>query len=46
MESSERLRRCRITYAEILEARGDLASANEHLKLALASVRPNVAASA
>jgi len=44
--STERLRRCRVTFAEILEGRGDLAAANEHLKLALASVRPNVAASA
>lgn len=44
--STERLRRCRVTYAEILEGRGDLAGANEHLKQALASVRPNVAASA
>jgi tetratricopeptide (TPR) repeat protein/DNA-binding XRE family transcriptional regulator len=41
--SIERLRRCRITYAEILEARGDLAAANEHLKLALADMRPGLA---
>ena len=40
--SIERLRRCRITYAEILEARGDLATANEHLKLALADIRPGL----
>jgi tetratricopeptide (TPR) repeat protein/DNA-binding XRE family transcriptional regulator len=39
--SSERLRRCRVTYAEILEARGDLAAANVHLKQALASVPSN-----
>lgn len=41
--SIERLRRCRITYAEILEARGDLAAANEHLKLALADIHPGLA---
>jgi tetratricopeptide (TPR) repeat protein/DNA-binding XRE family transcriptional regulator len=43
MELPERLRRCRITYAEILEARGDLATANEHLKRALADIRPGLA---
>ncbi len=40
--SSERLRRCRVTYAEILEARGDLAAANEQLRRAI-SMRAGLA---
>ncbi len=38
--SSERLGRCHFEYAEVLEARGDLPSANRHLKAALAAVHP------
>lgn len=41
--SSERLRRCRVTYAEILEGRGDLAAANEQLKLAISGMRAGLA---
>jgi tetratricopeptide (TPR) repeat protein len=37
--ATERLRRCHITYAEILESRGDLAAANEHLRRAIGSMR-------
>jgi len=37
--AAERLRRCHMTYAEILESRGDLANANEHLKRAIGSMR-------
>lgn len=33
--AGERLRRCHVTYAEILEGRGDLTAANEHLKRAI-----------
>jgi tetratricopeptide (TPR) repeat protein len=38
--SSERLGRCHFEYAEVLEARGDMVSANRHLKAALAAVHP------
>ena len=31
-------------YAEILEARGELAGANRHLRLALAAVGPRISA--
>jgi tetratricopeptide (TPR) repeat protein/DNA-binding XRE family transcriptional regulator len=37
--ATERLRRCHITYAEILESRGDLAAANEHLRRAIGGMR-------
>jgi hypothetical protein len=37
--ATERLRRCHITYAEILESRGDLAAANDHLRRAIGSIR-------
>jgi len=37
--ATERLRRCHITYAEILESRGDLAAANDHLRRAIGSMR-------
>ena len=37
--ATERLRRCHITYAEILESRGDLATANDHLRRAIGSMR-------
>jgi tetratricopeptide (TPR) repeat protein len=37
--AGERLRRCHVTYAEILESRGDLASANVHLKSAIGAMR-------
>jgi tetratricopeptide (TPR) repeat protein/DNA-binding XRE family transcriptional regulator len=37
--ATERLRRCHITYAEILESRGDLAVANDHLRRAIGSMR-------
>jgi tetratricopeptide (TPR) repeat protein len=37
--ASERLRRCHVTYAEILESRGDLAAANVHLKRAVGAMR-------
>lgn len=36
----DRLSRCHAQYAEILQQRGDLATANHHLRLALAQVRP------
>jgi tetratricopeptide (TPR) repeat protein len=36
----DRLSRCHAQYAEILQRRGDLATANHHLRLALAQVRP------
>jgi tetratricopeptide (TPR) repeat protein/DNA-binding XRE family transcriptional regulator len=41
--ASERLRRCHVAYAEILESRGDLATANEHLKRAISAIRPGAA---
>jgi tetratricopeptide (TPR) repeat protein len=41
--ATERLRRCHITYAEILESRGELVAANEHLKQAIGSMRPGSA---
>jgi tetratricopeptide (TPR) repeat protein/DNA-binding XRE family transcriptional regulator len=37
--ATERLRRCHITYSEILESRGDLAAANDHLRRAIGSMR-------
>jgi tetratricopeptide (TPR) repeat protein len=37
----ERMTRNRAIYADILEARGDLAGANRQLRLALAAVRPS-----
>jgi tetratricopeptide (TPR) repeat protein len=36
----ERLSRCHVTYAEILERRGDIASANHPLRLALSQLHP------
>jgi tetratricopeptide (TPR) repeat protein len=43
--SAERLSRCHLAYAEILEQRGELARANDHLKLAIAGLRPSMAGS-
>lgn len=42
--ATERLSRCHLAYAEILEKRGDLASANDHLKQAIAELRPSMVA--
>ena len=36
----ERLSRCHVTYAEILERRGDIAGANHQLRLALSQLHP------
>lgn len=36
----ERLSRCHIIYADILERRGDLAAANKHLRAAISQLRP------
>jgi len=38
--SSERLSRCHVEYAELLEKRGDLAAANQQLRLALSRLHP------
>jgi tetratricopeptide (TPR) repeat protein len=40
---AERLGRYRVAYAEILEGRGDIAAANQQLKLALAELGANLA---
>jgi tetratricopeptide (TPR) repeat protein len=42
--AGERLSRCHLAYAEILERRGDIAAANNHLKLAIAGLRPAMVA--
>ena len=36
----ERLSRCHVEYAELLEKRGDLAAANQQLRLALRQIQP------
>jgi tetratricopeptide (TPR) repeat protein/DNA-binding XRE family transcriptional regulator len=36
----ERLSRCHVEYAELLERRGDIASANHHLRIALLQLHP------
>jgi tetratricopeptide (TPR) repeat protein len=36
----ERLSRCHIIYADILQRRGDLAAANKHLRAAISQLRP------
>src|SRR5216684_795864 len=38
--AEERLSRCHVTYAELLEKRGDLAAANRQLRLALNRLHP------
>jgi len=38
--ASERLSRCHVEYAELLEKRGDLAGANQQLRLALSRLHP------
>jgi tetratricopeptide (TPR) repeat protein len=43
--ASERLGQCHLGYAEVLEGRGDIAEANNHLKQAIAGLRPSMAAS-
>lgn len=43
--ATERLSRCHVKYAEILEKRGDLASANRQLRLALSRLVPGRTAS-
>jgi len=35
----ERLSRCHVEYAELLEKRGDLAAANQQLRLALRQIQ-------
>jgi len=40
MGAHDRLSRCHAQYAELLEHRGDLVTANHHLRLALANLRP------
>jgi hypothetical protein len=44
--ATERLSRCHVQYAEILEKRGDLAGANQQLRLALTHIVPGRATSA
>ncbi|HSS94783.1 MAG TPA: helix-turn-helix transcriptional regulator [Candidatus Dormibacteraeota bacterium] len=41
----ERLSRCHVEYAELLERRGDIASANHHLRIALTQLHPGRVAS-
>ena len=38
--AEERLSRCHVAYAELLEKRGDLAAANRQLRLALNRLHP------
>jgi tetratricopeptide (TPR) repeat protein/DNA-binding XRE family transcriptional regulator len=44
LDVPERLSRCHLAYAEMLEQRGDLAEANDHLKQAIAGLRPSLIA--
>jgi hypothetical protein len=38
--ASERLSRCHVEYAELLEKRGDMVAANQQLRLALSRLHP------
>jgi hypothetical protein len=44
--ATERLSRCHVQYAEILEKRGDLVGANQQLRLALTHLVPGRGAAA